>query len=186
MQQSPLEPTVNFYERFEITNRPDSLVPRYNIAPGQLVPVVISHSPNQVTLMRWGLIPHWAKEERAGYKMSNARVETLTKKPAFRGLLAANRCLVPTSGFYEWKADGRGKTPPYIHPKSNQFFAFAGLYDVWTTPDGEAFHTFITKDADDFIARLHNRMPVILERELEEAWIDTKITGTREALDLLA
>jgi putative SOS response-associated peptidase YedK len=96
------QPTEEFYERFQIINRLDSVVPRYNIAPGQMVPVVISQSPNQVVLMRWGLIPHWAKDAKTAYKMINARVETLAQKPAFRSLLAANRCLVPASGFYEF------------------------------------------------------------------------------------
>src|SRR2546428_259634 len=179
--------TEEFYERFRIVNRLDSLVARYNIAPGQMVPVIISHSPNQVMLMRWGLIPHWAKAEKTAYKMINARVETLTQRSAFRGLLTTNRCLVPASGFYEWKAEARGKTPYYIHPKSHRFVAFAGLYDVWITPDGEELYTFtiITKDADEFLAWLHNRMPVILERELEDAWLNKEITSAREVLGLL-
>ena len=181
------QPTEDFYRRFDIANRLDGLVARYNIAPGQMVPVIISQSPNQVVLMRWGLIPHWAKEEKTAYKMINARVETLAQRPAFRSLLAANRCLVPASGFFEWRAEPRGKTPFYIHPKSNQFFAFAGLYDVWIRPDGEELYTFtiITKNADEFMAQLHNRMPVILERDLEDAWLDTEITSAREVLDIL-
>src|SRR5215475_5313923 len=119
--------------------------------------------------------------------MINARVETLTQKPAFRSLVAANRCLVPASGYYEWKGDGRNKTPYYIHPKSNQFFAFAGLYDVWAKPDGEELYTFIiiTKDADEFMAHLHNRMPIILERDIEDDWLDTEIPSAGEVLDIL-
>jgi putative SOS response-associated peptidase YedK len=181
------QPTEAFYGRFQISNRLDSLMPRYNIAPGQMVPVIIAQSPRKIVRMRWGLIPRWAKDEKTAYKMINARVETLAQRPAFRSLLAANRCLVPSSGFYEWKAEPRGKTPYYIHPKSNQFFAFAGLYDVWTKLDGEEIHTFtiITKDADDFMAQLHNRMPVILERDLEHDWLDTEITNAREVLDIL-
>jgi putative SOS response-associated peptidase YedK len=93
------QPAAEFYKRFNVANRLDGLVARYNIAPSQLVPVIISQGANQVVLMRWGLVPHWAKEEKTTYKMSNARVETLAQRPAFRGLLAASRCLVPTSGF---------------------------------------------------------------------------------------
>jgi putative SOS response-associated peptidase YedK len=96
------QPTEKFYQRFNIENRLDDLVPYYNIAPSQLVPVIISQSPNQVMLMRWGLIPHWAKEEKTAYKMINARMETLTQKPAFRGLLAAHRCMIPASGYDEF------------------------------------------------------------------------------------
>jgi putative SOS response-associated peptidase YedK len=181
------QPSEAFYGRFQISNRLDSLVPRYNIAPGQMVPVVISHSPQRVVLMRWGLIPHWAKDQKTAYKMINARVETFAQKPAFRGLVAANRCLVPASGNYEWKGDGRDKTPYYIHPNAHAYVAFAGLYDVWAKPDGEELYTFtiITKDADEFMAHLHDRMPVILERELEDDWLDTEITSEREVMAIL-
>jgi putative SOS response-associated peptidase YedK len=119
--------------------------------------------------------------------MINARVETLAQRPAFRSLLAAHRCMIPASGYFEWRAEARGKTPYYIHPTSHEFFAFAGLYDVWTRPDGEVLHTFtiITKDADEFMAQLHNRMPVILARDLEDAWLDKEITSAREVLDIL-
>jgi putative SOS response-associated peptidase YedK len=181
------QPSEAFYERFRIVNRLNGLVPRYNIAPGQMVPVIISQSPNHVRLMRWGLVPRWAKDEKIAYKMINARVETLSQKPAFRSLLTANRCLVPAGGFYEWRQEDKEKTLYYIHPKSHPFFAFAGLYDVWTTPNGGELSTFtiMTKNADEFMAHLHHRMPVILERELEDAWLDTEITNTREVLDIL-
>jgi putative SOS response-associated peptidase YedK len=181
------QPTEAFYGRFQIVNRLDGLVARYNIAPGQMVPVIIANSPRQIMLMRWGLIPHWAKEEKTAYKMINARMETLTQRPAFRSLLTANRCMIPASGYYEWKAEARGKTPYYIQPTSHEFFAFAGLYDVWTNPDGEEIHTFtiITKDADGLVAQLHNRMPVILDRDLEDAWLDTEITSTSDVLGVL-
>jgi putative SOS response-associated peptidase YedK len=113
------QPTEAFYERFEISKRLDSLVPRYNIAPGQMVPVIIANSPRQVVLMRWGLVPYWAKDEKTAYKMINARVETLTQGLVFRGLLSHNRCLVPASGFDEWKAEGRAKTPYDFTPRMN-------------------------------------------------------------------
>lgn len=153
------QPSEDFYERFQIVNRLDGLVARYNIAPGQMVPVMIANGARQVRLMRWGLIPHWAKDDTIGYKMINARVETLTHKPAFRGLLAAHRCLVPAGGFYEWQGQGRDKRPYYIHPRTDAFVAFAGLYDVWTRPDGAPLYTctIITKPADDVVARLHHQ-----------------------------
>jgi putative SOS response-associated peptidase YedK len=157
-----LEPTANFYERFQISNRLDSLIPRYNIAPGQMVPVIIAQRPRQLVRMRWGLIPHWTKDQQTAYKMINARVETL-------------------------KAEGRDKTPYYIHPQSEPFMAFAGLYDVWIHPTGEELYTFtiITTEADPFMARLHNRMPVVLERDLENDWLDPEITSTSDVLGLL-
>jgi putative SOS response-associated peptidase YedK len=183
-----LQPAEDFYERFHISNRLDSLIHRYNIAPGQMVPVIIANSPRQVVRMRWGLIPHWAKDEKTAYKMINARVETLTQKPAFRGLLSHNRCLVPASGFYEWQGEGRDKNPYYIYPEDQQYMAFAGLYDVWINPQGEELYTFtiITTEADLFMATLHNRMPVVLARELEDAWLDPALTKAQDILDLLS
>jgi putative SOS response-associated peptidase YedK len=182
------QPTEAVYERFGISNRLDSLTARYNTAPGQMVPVIIANSPSPIVLMRWGLIPHWAKDEKTAYKMINARVETLTQRPAFRGLPSHNRCLVPASGFFEWQGEGRDKTPYYIHPQEDQYIAFAGLYDTWTTPDGEDLYTFtiITTEADSFMARLHNRMPVILARELEESWLDPELTTAHDVLDVLS
>jgi putative SOS response-associated peptidase YedK len=182
------QPTEAFYARFQITNRLDSLIARYNIAPGQMVPVIIANSPRRIVLMRWGLIPHWAKDEKTAYKMINARVETLTQRPAFRSLLSHNRALVAASGFYEWQGEGRDKTPYYIHPQEDQYIAFAGLYDVWPRPDGEALYTFtiITTEADPFMAKLHNRMPVVLDRNLEDAWLDPELTKAHDVLDVLS
>jgi putative SOS response-associated peptidase YedK len=115
-------------------------------------------------------------------------VETLTQKPAFRGLLSHNRCLVPASGFYEWKGEGRDKNPYYIYPEDRQYIAFAGLYDMWINPQGEELYTFtiITTDADEYMAKLHNRMPVIIARELEDAWLDPDLTKAQDILDLLS
>jgi putative SOS response-associated peptidase YedK len=182
------QPNEAFHERFKVGNRLDSLAARFNIAPGQMVPVIIANSPRRVVLMRWGLIPHWAKDAKTAYKMINARVETLTQRPAFRGLLSHSRCLVPACGYYEWQGEGRDKTPYYIHPQDEQFIAFAGLYDVWTKPNGEELYTFtiITTEADPVMARLHHRMPVMLARALEDAWLDPELTKAQDILDLLS
>jgi putative SOS response-associated peptidase YedK len=182
------QPTEAFYERFEVSDRLDALVPRYNIAPGQMVPVIIANSPRRIVCMRWDLIPHWAKDEKAAHNMINARVETLTQRPAFRGLLSHNRCLVPASGFYEWQGEGRDKTPYHIYPEDQPYLALTGLYDVWITPTGEKLYTFtiITTEADPFMARLHNRMPLILARELEDAWLDPQLTKAQDVLDILS
>jgi len=151
------QPTEAFYARFQLRNCLDSLMTQYNIAPGQMVPAIIANSPRRIVLMRWGLIPHWAKDAKTAYKMINARIETLTQRPVFRGLLSHNRALVPACGYYEWQGEGRDKTPYYIHPQEDQYIAFAGLYDTWTTPDGEDLYTFtiITTDADPFMAQPH-------------------------------
>jgi len=142
-----------------------------------MVPVIIANSPRRIMLMRWGLIPHWAKDANTAYKMINAWVETLTQRPAFRGLLSHHRALVPACGYYEWQGEGQDKTPYYIHPRSKSFVAFAGLYDVWINPTGEELCTFtiITTDADESMAKLYHRMPIILTREPEDAWIDPEL-----------
>jgi putative SOS response-associated peptidase YedK len=182
------QPSETFYARFQLRNRFDALIPRYTMAPGQMVPAIIAHSPRRVVLMRWGLIPHWAKDETSAYKMINARIETLTQRPAFRGLLSHHRTLVPACGDYEWKAEGREKTPYYIHPEDEPYMAFAGLDDTWTTPEGEDLSTFtiITTEGDPFMARLHNRIPVILARDLEDAWLDPALTQAPDVLDVLS
>jgi putative SOS response-associated peptidase YedK len=153
-----------------------------------MVPVVISQSPNRLVLVRWGLIPHWAKDQKTAYKMINARIETLTQRAAYRGLLAAHCCLVPSRGYYEWKAEERGKTPYYIHPAHGSFVAFAGLYDTWTNEQDEELRTFtiVTRDADDKMAQLHNRMPVVLAQEDEQAWLDPQLTTPSQAVEILA
>jgi putative SOS response-associated peptidase YedK len=160
------EPTTTFYARFEITHHVEDLVPRYNIAPGQDVPVIMRNSPNRLRLMRWGLIPHWAKDECIGYKMINARAETLTERPAYRGLLGSKRCIVPTSGFYEWQdTEGKGKQPYYIHTDADEYLPFAGLYDIWVNPEGREVYSFtiITTQPTANLQPIHNRMPAILE-----------------------
>ena len=183
-----LEPTAEFSARFDLADRLPDLQPRYNIAPGQLVPVIVAEHPHRLTLMRWGLIPHWAKDAKTAYKMINARLETLTQRPAYRQLLAANRCLVPASGFYEWQAQGRAKTPYYIHPAEDAFVGLAGLFDTWTDPAGEAIPTFtiITREATDVVARLHHRMPVVLTKDDEHAWLDPELTAPEQVLAILS
>src|SRR5215475_2056179 len=119
--------------------------------------------------------------------MINARAETLAEKPAFRGLLKSQRCLVPASGFYEWRAEGRTKIPYYIHPEPTSLVTFAGLYDYWTNPQGEEVTSFtiITTKAAGVVAQLHHRMPVILDRAREETWLATNVTDRRHILDIL-
>ncbi|MDR3643282.1 MAG: SOS response-associated peptidase [Candidatus Doudnabacteria bacterium] len=182
-----LEPTAKFYERFQIENRLDRLVPRYNIAPGQQVPVVISRSPNRVLMMHWGLIPHWAKDPKVGYKMINARIETVAEKPSYRSSVKAKRCLIPASGFYEWHKSIRGKEPHFIGLKDEKLFGFAGLYDIWKNEKGEEVYSFtiITRPANKFMAKLHDRMPVILYPEHEAQWLNKNITDPNDALMFL-
>lgn len=107
------------------------LVPRYNIAPGQDVTVILNEMPEELTLARWGLVPFWSKDEKSGYKMINARSETIFEKPSFREPIKKKRCLIPADLFYEWKKADDGKQPYCIRLKSKELFAFAGIWDCW-------------------------------------------------------
>jgi putative SOS response-associated peptidase YedK len=169
-----LVPKADFAERFGVENLQLDLEPRYNIAPTQTTPVITRNSPNRAEEMRWGLVPFWAKDPSIGNKMINARAETVAEKPAFRKALAARRCLVPASGFYEWKRDAGGKVPHYIFLRDTGSFAFAGLYEIWKDQDGQVLKTYtiITTTPNELMETIHNRMPVILSREDEGLWLD--------------
>jgi putative SOS response-associated peptidase YedK len=182
-----LDPTTKFFERFKIENRLDGLTARYNIAPTQDVPVIVRNSPNRIMLMRWGLIPHWAKDESIGYKMINARAETITEKPAYRGLIRSKRCIVPASGFYEWQKTDNGKQPFYIHADAGEYLPFAGLYDIWKNPEGREIYscTIITTQPTVNLKAIHNRMPVILEPAAEEVWLDPEVTDQHVLMSML-
>lgn len=152
-------------------------VKRYNIAPGQQVFAIVNDGEkNRLGTLRWGLIPPWAKDPKLGYKMINARGETLAEKPAFRRAFRRQRCLIPADGFYEWKQMGKEKQPYYIRLKSGEPFAFAGLWERWPSPDGTVIHscTIITTKANEQLAELHPRMPVILKKEDEALWLNRK------------
>ena len=125
--------------------------------------------------MKWGLIPFWAKDPKIGSRMINARAETVAEKPAFRNALKKRRCLVLADGYYEWQKTPVGKRPFRIVMRSGEPFAFAGLWETWKDPEGNVIPscTIITTAANDFLAPIHNRMPIILPREKEERWLDT-------------
>jgi putative SOS response-associated peptidase YedK len=147
---------------------------RFNIAPGNEMPVITHQEENHVAIMRWGLIPSWTKDIRDAKPQINARAETLGEKPAFRSLLKSHRCLVPASGFFEWKNEGNRKHPFYFRLTENPLFSFAGLFDQWHNPDGVTVSTYtiITCNANSLVAPAHDRMPVILSRTAEERWLD--------------
>lgn len=174
-------------QRFGVSADLPTTTPRYNVAPTQTMPVVVKHSPNQLVLMRWGLIPSWAKEGKTEQTMINARAETLAQKPTFRRLLSSQRCLVPASGFYEWQQAAGGKVPHYISLKDEPLFAFAGLYDRWTDPQGTEVYsyTIITTAPNALMASIHNRMPAILRRDEEELWLNPDETESDRLLPLL-
>jgi putative SOS response-associated peptidase YedK len=161
---------------------------RYNIAPTQQVVTVLQNGERHLDLLRWGLIPSWAKEENIGSKMINARAETLAEKPSFKRLLHSRRCLIVADGFYEWKQEQKGpKTPMYITLKDHELFAFAGLWDSWKQPDGQLLRTctIITTEANELVSSIHNRMPVILPNSARDAWLDVSMKDDHILLPLL-
>lgn len=161
--------------------------PRYNVAPTQDVVTVLNDGEPHLDLLRWGLIPSWAKDASIGSRMINARAETLAEKPSFKRLLNSRRCLIPADGFYEWQKVDGGKVPMYITLKEHEPFAFAGLWDSWKTADGEVLRTctIITTEANNLVAPIHNRMPVILPPDARELWLDPDLREPDILLPLL-
>lgn len=166
--------------RFNVSNGIADYKKRYNIAPSQTVLVVINDgNENRAVYFRWGLIPHWAKETKIGYKMINARAETLNEKPTFKHPFRRQRCIIPADGFYEWKNTPTGKQPYRITLKTSEIFGFAGLWDRWEK-DGQEIHscTIITTEPNELMSQIHNRMPVILNRDDEQIWLNNKLDDT--------
>ena len=148
----------------------------YNAAPSQRLPVITNAAPSQIQLLRWGLVPSWSRDPATGPKPINARAETLAEKPSFRQLLNRRRCLVLADSFFEWQVTPAGKVPHRILLRNEQPFAFAGLWDEWLDRStGELHPTFaiITTEPNPLMARIHNRMPVLLPGPAaEQAWLD--------------
>lgn len=162
-------------EAFAGFEPPRELLPRYNIAPSQPVAVVANTGQNKVDFFVWGLIPAWAKDPGIGNRMINARAETLAEKPSFKAAYRRRRCLVLADGFYEWRKNpDKSKTPMYIQLESKEPFAFAGLWERWHSPQGDEVLScaIITTEPNEFMAKIHNRMPVILPRAAYEQWLD--------------
>jgi len=150
------------------------LLPHYNMAPSQFLPVITAESPALIQFYRWGLIPFWSKSDRSNYSMINARIETVAEKPSFRHLLSRNRCLWPIDGYYEWIKSGDERIPYRITLQDGSIFSVAGLWDRWSSETGEELHSFtiLTHPAHPSMEYLHHRMPLILPRALETVWID--------------
>ncbi len=163
-------------KRFGLELSDFSMKPSYNIAPGQANPVITNGSGRTIKAMKWGLIPHWAKDPRIAYKMINARSETVAEKPGYRDAFKNKRCLIPASGFYEWQksaSDPKKKTPIHIRLKKSELFAFAGLWSLWIKNESEIFsYTIITTEANNYLKVYHDRMPVILNKSDESLWLD--------------
>jgi len=150
--------------------------PNYNVAPSQSVLSVINDgTKNRLGYLRWGLIPSWSKDMKIGYKLINARAETIAKKPSFRHAYKKKRCLIIADSFYEWKRTEERKIPMRIKLKDNQPFAMAGLWEAWKSPDHKPIYScsVITTQPNKLMAEIHDRMPVILKPEDEKIWLDT-------------
>jgi putative SOS response-associated peptidase YedK len=182
--------TVNIKTVAETFGVPATLEtePRYNVAPTQQVVSILRNGSSHLALLQWGLIPSWAKDASIGSKMINARAETLAEKPSFKRLLRSKRCLIVADGFYEWKKEQGGKTPMYITLKDKEPFAFAGLWDVWHSPEGEQLRTctIITTQPNAVVAPIHDRMPAMLLPDARDLWLDTAIQDEHALLPLLA
>ncbi|MDD4767811.1 MAG: SOS response-associated peptidase [Desulfotomaculaceae bacterium] len=160
---------------FHLTNNIFDYVPRYNIAPGQQIAVITQYDGGRVfSYMRWGLIPPWAKDAKMGYRLINARSETVDNKPAFKVSFRHRRCLIPADGFYEWKKNN-AKQPVYISMPGKAVFAFAGIWTQWTPPQGSTINScsIITTAANETIRSIHDRMPVLFDQEQQfQAWLE--------------
>ncbi len=178
--------------RYTLHKKADDLLKRYNIAqpkvedqsnynaaPGQLMPVVVAtENGTSLQMMKWGLVPVWAKDPRIGYKLINARAETIFEKPMWRSVIRKKRCLIPADGFYEWKRTPKGtkgpKQPFYIHPKQVDLFSFAGVWETWKDSDNKEWNSYsiITTEPNKEMSDVHDRMPVILHPEDEASWLE--------------
>jgi putative SOS response-associated peptidase YedK len=169
---------------------PSLFQPRYNIAPSQPI-AVIRIEPDSTTrtlvMLRWGLIPSWAKDPTIGNQYINAKAETVAEKPSFRSAFKKRRCLVVATGFYEWQVQGRTKQPMWIGLQSQRPFAFAGLWEQWKPADGELLETctIITTEPNGLMAQIHNRMPVILGPAFYDQWLDPTFQPIESLKDLL-
>ncbi len=179
----PAGVAAGYFSIFEVP----PFVPRFNIAPTQPAPVVrlapgqtaVAESPRELVWLRWGLIPGWAGDPAIGNRMINARAETAAEKPAYREAFRRRRCLVAADGFYEWPGGGKGKRkqPYFIHFIDDRPFAFAGLWESWEGPDHSCVEscTILTTGPNDLMRPIHDRMPVILDRDASEQWLDPAI-----------
>jgi putative SOS response-associated peptidase YedK len=172
---------------YRLSSPPD-LYPHYNIAPNQQVAVVRQHNggDRELAFLQWGLIPSWAKDPTASYKMINARSETAHEKPSFKQAFRARRCIIPASGFYEWEKVGKEKIPHYIHLRDGKVMSLAGLWERWKSAEGQELETctVLTTAANSLIRQLHDRMPVILHNEEFDLWLNREIDDVNRLTEL--
>jgi putative SOS response-associated peptidase YedK len=167
---------AGFYSEDLLRYKP---LPNYNVAPSHFMPVILNQDKSHFSPVRWGFIPFWAKDKNIGYKMINARIESALEKNSFKKSFENKRCLVPADGFYEWKKTGKSKQPFRILLRDESIFIFAGLWSKWTSPeDGTEVLSFtiMTQEPNALVKEIHDRMPVILRKDHEEAWLDKDVS----------
>ena len=169
-------PTEALEQRFHATLPREALTPTYNAAPSQALPVICNTHSQEVTMSAWGFVPEWAKGRTDVKPLINARAETVATKPTFRQAFKSKRCLVLADGFYEWKRTGKSKVPHRIALKSGEPFAFAGIWSTVHDPSGRPYTTFaiLTIEANELMAQIHSRMPVILRAHDEATWLNQR------------
>jgi len=169
-------PIRDIAETFGVGQTDIKYEPNYNVAPTQRILIINNKGKKQIMLCRWEFVPSWAKDLSVGNRMINARAETVATKRSFRSAFRRHRCLIIADGFYEWRKEDRRKVPVYIRLKTRKPFGFAGLYNTWVSPEGEAICTctIITTEANELLREVHNRMPVIVPREKEDFWLNPK------------
>ena len=182
-------PGKDMQDQFELQHEPE-LTPRYNIAPTQMVLVVRfdqETTVKQFEMLKWGLVPFWAKDASIGPRLINARCETLGQKPAYRAAFKSRRCLIPTNGFYEWMKEKEKKQPYLIRLADESLFALAGLWEHWKGPDGAIIEscTVITTEANDLLRPIHDRMPVIIPKNDYDSWLNPEMLGQETFQSLL-
>jgi putative SOS response-associated peptidase YedK len=170
-------------------NYPAELSPSYNIAPSQQVAAILESpvSGIELQMLQWGLVPFWAKDPKIGHQLINARAETLSEKPSFRQAFVRRRCLIPANGFYEWHTEGGEKRPLYFSDAESRPFFMAGLWELWISDDGSEIEscTLLTTEPNDFLAPIHNRMPVIIAPDDFDLWLDPGAQHPGEVQHLL-
>lgn len=162
--------------------------PRYNVAPSQQIPAIIHDGQsNRLGLLKWGLIPSWADDDKRGSSMINARSETVAAKPAFRDSFQRKRCIIPADGFFEWVLTSGGKQPMRIVMKNRSLFSMAAIYDTWIAPDKSKVSScsILTTTANSVVAPIHDRMPVLLNKQDEQLWLDRSLQSSELLLPLL-
>ncbi|MDO9546919.1 MAG: SOS response-associated peptidase [Pelolinea sp.] len=181
-----LEPAF-FQQELDLGKVLSEWTPRYNTAPSQNIPVVLDPTERDVEMLRWGLIPHWAKDPAIGNRMINARSETIQEKPSFRAAFKQRRCLILADGFYEWQkpaAKGSHKVPYYFQLTNGAPFAFAGIWEAWQEPEGDEVRScsIITCPPNELVAQAHDRMPVILDKTTCWNWLSEQPANDLQAM----